>query len=216
MAPIVPQQTTTAEPAPLTTDPAPAAGERTPPTQDPAPADDGPAPPTTDPAPVIAEPLTTDPAPAAVEPAKINPGFTPVYLKTRELSNSVQAIVAANVKLSDQAKTLMARMYDRFRARLGPVLASQDFDNLNMSFWIGFISDMMSLAKDFKVSGMEKKEIILETITLVIENEVPPEKRQAVNALVTTVVSPSIDLAIYYMNTIQPKCRSLLSRCSCR
>jgi hypothetical protein len=150
-----------------------------------------------------------------VAPAAAGGSFKPKFLTSRELSNSVETVLRANVKLGEKDKVLMAKMYDKFRDRLGPALAAQDFDNLDAFFWIQFIGDMMILAKGFKVSGTEKKEIILETINLVVENEVPEEKREAIQRLIVTVVSPSIDLAIYFVHSIKPKCRSLFSKCGC-
>ena len=138
---------------------------------------------------------------------------TPKRLDSRELTNAVDQILQKNVRLSMQDRQLIARMYDKFRGRIAPALSGQDYDNLDVFFWIDVIGDMMTLAKTFKVPGMEKKEIVLEVLDLVVENEVPEGKQAAVRNLIQTTVSPAIDLAVYFLNHIKPKCKSLFRHC---
>jgi len=136
-------------------------------------------------------------------------------LDSRELSVAVKESISKSARLTDADQMLIAKMYDKFRSKLAPALESQDFNNLDHFFWIEFIGDMMLLAKTFKVSGPKKKEILMATLDLVVENEVPPEERDSVNRLIVLTVSPAIDLAIYFFDHIKPKCRSLFAKCRC-
>jgi len=129
-------------------------------------------------------------------------------MNTRELTVAIDNVLSKNAKLSSPSRPLVARMYETFRNKIGPELASGAF---NVTFWTDVIGDMMALAKTFNVPGMEKKEILLEVIYLVIDSEVPEDKREALRTAMSTVISPAIDLAIQFSHKIvTPKC---LSKC---
>jgi hypothetical protein len=120
----------------------------------------------------------------------------PKVLSTKELGNVIDAVVKENVKLSDHTRLLMSRVYDRFRHQISVALKAHDASDSVM--WISLIGDMMALVNDFKVDGIEKKEIVLETIRIVIRFEVPVDKKAACDVLLNTVLTPAIDLAVYF------------------
>lgn len=127
-------------------------------------------------------------------------------MNTRELTVAIDNVLSRNAKLSSPSRPLVARMYETYRNKIGPELASGAF---NIAFWTDVIGDMMALARSFNVPGLEKKEILLEVINLVIDSEVPEDKRDALHAAMSTVISPAIDLAIQFSQKIvTPKCFS--------
>jgi hypothetical protein len=133
-------------------------------------------------------------------------------LDTKELGNVIDGVVKENVKLSQETKLLMARLYDKFRHRIGTALNAHDLND--SAFWISLIGDMMAIVNKYKVEGVEKKEMILETIRIIARFEVAESKRDACNTLITVVLSPAIDLAVYFKNQIEPeKIKSCLCPC---
>lgn len=140
--------------------------------------------------------------------------FRPKILKGVALTTAVEDAERTNALLEERDHTLIARMYEKYRSRLAAVFNSQDFDDLDVFFWIDLIGDMMNLAKTYKVSGTEKKQILLSVLAIVIDNEIPEEKRGAAHAFVNTTISPSIDLAVYFMHQVAPKCRKFW-QCKC-
>ena len=124
----------------------------------------------------------------------------PKVLNTKELGNVIDTVVKDNVKLSDNTRLLMSRVYDRFRHQISTALKTHDASD--SVFWIAIIGDMMTLVNSFKVDGVEKKEIVMETIRIVIRFEVPADKKAACEILLNTVLAPAIDLAVYFKNQI--------------
>ena len=148
------------------------------------------------------------PAPTGVSttlPASVvnlQPGvFRPKVLNTRELSHAVEQILRENIKLGEDDKRLMARMYDTFRTQVAAALVSQDHA-IDKFFWVELLGDMMVMAATFKTSGLSKKEIIMETLRIIVKFEVPPEREEQSIQLIETILSPAIDLTIYFKNQI--------------
>ena len=135
-------------------------------------------------------------------------------LDTPALTTSIQTHVGKNVRLdAEKDPQLIARMYDKFRHRVGPMLAEQDWEDVSVFFWIEIVGDMMHLAKTFKnVPGARKKAILLEVLDLVIESETPTERHAMLRKIVQTTVAPAIDLAAYYVTQIKPGCKKLCKR----
>ncbi len=135
-------------------------------------------------------------------------------LGTKELGNVIDSVVHDNVKLSDGTKLLMARVYDRFRHRISTSLTGHDLTD--SAFWIAMIGDMMAMVNSFQVEGVEKKEIVMEVIRIVIRFEVPADKKDASTALLDTVLSPAIDLAVYFKNQLaDPENQKRIRSCLC-
>jgi len=133
-------------------------------------------------------------------------------LSTKELGNVIDTTVRDNVKLSNDTKILIARLYDRFRHRISVALNSRDLGD--SALWIALIGDMMALVDKFKIEGAEKKEIIVETIGIIVRFEVAAEKKDACEALITTIVGPAIDLAVYFKNQLLDN-KKKISACLC-
>ena len=140
--------------------------------------------------------------------------FKPKVLDTPELTSSIQTHVTQNVRLDpEQDPQLIAKMYDKFRHRIGPMLADEDWEDVSVFLWIDIVGDMMTLLRTFKnVSGTRKKQILLEVLDLVIESETPPERHEMLRRVVKTTVAPAIDLAAYYMTQIKPACKKLCKK----
>ncbi len=136
-------------------------------------------------------------------------------LNTRELSNTIEQTLKENVKLGERDKIHIAKMYDRFRARIFQAFSANNLTNLGTTFWVMMIGDMMALVQSVNVSGSEKKEIILETMRIVIKYEISADKHEALDGMLNTVVSPAIDLAAYFGAQLAPKVKAcLFSMCT--
>lgn len=134
-------------------------------------------------------------------------------LSTKELGNVIDGIVKENIKLSDTTRLFMSRVYDRFRHQISVALTTHDLSD--SAGWIALIGDMMKLVNSFKIDGAEKKEIILETIRIVIRFEVPADKKEACDVLLSTVLVPAIDLAVYFKNQFVDRKKISLGFCGC-
>lgn len=159
----------------------------------------------------VASPVPVKPSRLYPEPtvAAIPPVFVARTFRHKTLGTEIDKRIAANPVLSDESRTLIARIYNKFRHRIAPALRG----NNDPMLWIELISDMMALANRFKVSGPERKEILLEVIDMVIENEIPESERSSARFIVSTVVSPAIDLAVKFAEKIWPSCRKRVFPC---
>ena len=140
--------------------------------------------------------------------------FTGKPLDTPELTTAIRTHVDQNAHLDpEKDPQLIARMYEKFRFRVGPMLAEEDWDDISVFVWIDVIGDMMTVARKWKsVPGGRKKQILLEVIDLVIESECPPERHAMLRKVVRTTVAPAIDLAAYYVTQIKPGCKKLCKK----
>lgn len=132
-------------------------------------------------------------------------------LSPKELHTTINDVLSTNSKLSDASKEKMAELYERFRDRVHSALTHQVVDQT--AFWIELVGDMMTLCNTFNVPGVEKKEMLLEVINIVIDNEVPVNDRTLLRSFITLTISPAIELAIYFYNTqnIKKCCASIFS-----
>ena len=140
--------------------------------------------------------------------------FAPKVLNSRELGEAITANVEKNVRLVPQRdRALIAKLYDKFRHRIGPMLLSNDWSDASAIVSMSLVADMMKLMNKFKaVDGRAKKEIILEVLDLVIEHEAPPEQRAKLRSVLVNNISPAIDLAAYYVQS-NPSCWQKLKCC---
>jgi hypothetical protein len=134
-------------------------------------------------------------------------------LNTRELSNTIEQTLKQNVKLGERDKIHIAKMYDKFRGRIFQAFSANNLTNLGTAFWVVMIGDMMALVKTMDVSGSEKKEILLETMRIVIKYEIAAEKHEILDNMLNTVVSPAIDLAAYFGAQLVPKVKACIFQC---
>lgn len=134
--------------------------------------------------------------------------FVPQKLARESLASAIDRAIKVNAELRPEHREMIAKMYNRFRDRLAPVLRNGTFEPFA---WIELIGDMMTMAKKFKAESAQKKQIVLEVLHLVIENDVPEEYRDSVRSIVDISVSPAIDLAIYFSQN--DKCRKLWCGC---
>ena len=141
--------------------------------------------------------------------------FKPKVLDSRTLATSIDANLAKNARLdASRDRSLIAQTYDKFRHEIGPMLLQNDWDDMSVITSFALIGDMMKLVQKFKsVPNRQKKEIILEVLDLVIENETPPEQHEKLRKVVANTISPAIDLAAYYIRRIKPKCQKLALGC---
>ena len=158
------------------------------------------------PLPVVSQPITISAPPnqtaAVVGVVSTQPGvFRPKVLTTRELSHAVEQVLRENIKLGEEDKRLIARMYDAFRNQVAAALVSQDHA-IDKFFWVELLGNMMVMAATFKTSGLSKKEIILETLRIIVKFEVPADREEQSIHLIETILSPAIDLTIYFKNQI--------------
>lgn len=126
-------------------------------------------------------------------------------LRPKELSNVIENIMQDNVVLSPASKRVMAQVYVRFRHNIMSVLKT-DFSSSPQLILV--IGDVMAFLRTCSVEGIEKKQILLEVIRIVIRFEIPAERKDACLAFVDTVICPAIDLAVYYQqqNKLGKKC----------
>lgn len=140
--------------------------------------------------------------------------FTPQILTREALAKAVDNVVASNPGLSEEAKRLVAQLYTKFRARIVPALSGGDHAK-DPVFWIGVISDMMKTLAAVKLSGTEKKMILVEVLHIVATHEIPPEGRDAAQTVIDMLIAPAIDLAIHFTRDIK-QVRSWFRRnCGC-
>jgi hypothetical protein len=125
--------------------------------------------------------------------------FRAKVLTTRELSHATEQVLRDNVKLGEDDKRLIARMYDTFRLQLMQALQTNDHA-VDKFFWVELLGNMMIMASTFRTSGVSKKEIIMETLRLIIKFEIAPERQDHSLDLLESVISPAIDLTIYFKN----------------
>lgn len=141
--------------------------------------------------------------------------FKPKVLNTRELATAIDGNLAKNARLEvARDRSLIAETYDKFRHQIGPMLLENDWDDVSVITSFALIGDMMQLVKRFKaVPKRSKKELILEVIDLVIENECPEEQHEQLRKVVANTISPAIDLAAYYVQNLKPQCKKLGGCC---
>ena len=130
-------------------------------------------------------------------------------LTPKELVMTINDVTVANANLSEESKKRMADLYERFRDRIHSALTHQVQDQT--AFWIQLVGDMMAICKTINVPGIEKKEMLIEVINIVIENEIPEKDRAQLKTFVDATVSPAVELAIYFYNNQEVKkfCASL-------
>lgn len=116
-------------------------------------------------------------------------------LSAKELTAAASHLAEENDVLTPHAQKLIADLYTLFRHRIGPALVSGSGDD---AFWLSIVLDMMVVAGKSRVNGRQKKAALLEVLKLVIHNEVSPNSRNAAHAIVDTVISPGIDLAVAF------------------
>lgn len=156
------------------------------------------------PPPVIQPSNTVVATQPALYQALVSPPALPFRAKvltTRELSHATEQVLRDNVKLGEDDKRLIARMYDTYRLQLMQALQYNDH-NIDKFFWIELLGDMMVMASTFRTSGVSKKEIIMETLRLIIKFEIAPERQELSLNLLESVMSPAIDLTIYFKNQL--------------
>ena len=123
----------------------------------------------------------------------------------------IDQVIGASSTLSPASKKLMEQMYTKFSDRVVPALSQSD--DIPVGYWIALVGDTMSPGARFRASGVEKKEILLQVLYLVIDNEVPEATRAGVRGMVDTTVSPAIDLAVYFVYQVKPKCKAACKPC---
>lgn len=134
-----------------------------------------------------------------------------VVLNPSELTERVDITVAHNALLSDESRRHIAAFYAKFRSRVVPVLINRD---INTPELFELVYDMMQAASKIRVAGSERKQIILEMLLIVIDTEVPEDKRGFVKDMVNMTISPAIDLAIFSMKN-KDRCKKWLGPLAC-
>lgn len=145
----------------------------------------------------------------------VTPAQPPAPLSGDALHAAIDAKAANNVQLSVRERDLMVKLYYLFRDDIVGAL-STDSDDLNAMFWIGFVADMMRVAKTFKREGAQKKEMIMETLHIIIEHDVPEDHRDEVKLLVDTFAPPAIDMAVAFWHKVAPGLKHALTCGCCR
>lgn len=115
-------------------------------------------------------------------------------LKPKELGNVIDGVMKENVILSADARNVMARLYERFRH---VIVSAITHDDQGPAFTM-MVADIMVFLNTFRLDGLEKKQILLEVIRIVIRFEIPAEKADSLLQLLDKVISQAIDLAVYF------------------
>lgn len=140
--------------------------------------------------------------------------FAPKILTRESLARAVDNVVATNPGLSEEAKKLVAQLYTKFRARIVPALTNAN-PAVGTVFWIGVISDMMNTLTAIKLSGTEKKMVLIEVLHIVATHEIPPEGRESAITVIDLLIAPAIDLAIQFASDTKKIKSWFKKNCGC-
>lgn len=135
----------------------------------------------------------------------------PKALSTKELGNVIDSVLKENAVLSAESKNIMAKMYERFRhVILNGMLSYEDGPAFTM-----MIADLMSSLNSFSLDGIEKKQILLELIRIVIRFEVSADQKDKINTFVDTFVPSAIDLAVCFQKQNSRVSKNKIRACLC-
>lgn len=120
-------------------------------------------------------------------------------MSAEKVNDQINHVVEHNAKLKEHDKLFIAKLYETFRNDLVPLLKGDDADD--MFLWIDIITQMMLTVGKFKTTSLEKKEILMETIRIVIKSELPEDLQNKIMPVVNLAISPAIDMAIKFSKT---------------
>ena len=97
-------------------------------------------------------------------------------LNTEEIENVIGSIIQkTDNSLTDEHKEIIKELYVKFRTIIVTTIEEQNITSiadLGAPFWFQFLKTIMESVDNYKLLGSHKKEIVIELICVIIENEV--------------------------------------------
>ena len=117
------------------------------------------------------------------------------------------SVYLAMATMPKKHQKIVDRLYTSFRTDLAEAIVRREDGLL---FWASTVVEMMAGLVALRSSGTSKKKILLATIIRAVADEVQdPDDRERALLLVSTTVSPAIDMAVAFSKATRRACRGI-------
>jgi hypothetical protein len=97
-----------------------------------------------------------------------------VTLKNKDINGLITNMIRSNSNSLDKNDIqVMKELYNQYRDIVLTGFSGKSVNELNSSFWLNILVTIMVTVEKIKSSGIKKKDMVIETVCLIIKNDLP-------------------------------------------
>lgn len=140
-------------------------------------------------------------------------------------SHFYNAIHDRNNSLCKSDEPVLKDIYIQFNKLIIESFTGKTMENITSVFWMNIVIQMMVYVEQLPISGYKKKDLIMETIIIVIRNDLntnPQSKvkieekfRKVSNNIIDIIIHGSKNIHTFQQKKVEPKKREKRRYCCC-
>ena len=123
----------------------------------------------------------------------------------------------SNNILDNKDKKFIKQLYEQYKDTILNGFSGKSVNDLNSTFWLNILVNLMISVENIKIQGMKKKDLVVETVCLVIRNDLPIgiNEKAMVEGIFRKIGPGLVDTVIYASANLNISPESIKSCFSC-